>query len=65
VPESKRLILSNRFAVGGAADGKWISIGIRPGGRLTVEEALNLAAWIVAIAGPDEFQPVLDAVLDS
>ena len=51
----------NRFAVG--ARGDLIQIMMPVNRPLSQSEALNLAAWIVAIAGPDEFREVLDAIL--
>ena len=58
---------SNKFLVG--AQGENIIVGLpMRAARMTKEDALNLAAWIVALATPDaekEFTPVLNAVLRS
>lgn len=53
---------ANRFMVGGLGDG--FIIMRPPTGKLTKAEALNLAAYLVALAEEDagEFQQVLDAV---
>lgn len=52
--------MDNIFFVGAAGDDIVI---MRPvPGRLTREQALNLAAWIVAISDEDEFAEVLKKV---
>jgi hypothetical protein len=53
---------SNQFQVGRCADRVVIAAPeLRP---LTQEEALNLAAWLVALSDPDgsKFQVVLDEI---
>ena len=52
---------SNHFLVG--ANGDRVSV-VRPTGVMSKDEALNLAAWIVALADPlgDKFPALLEAV---
>lgn len=53
----------NRFLVG--SHGEEVVMLVRVPQRLAREDALNLAAWLVAITDPagDDFRAVLDAVL--
>lgn len=53
----------NRYMVGGTLT--TVSILNPPHGRMTTDEALNLAAWLVAVADPaqERFPAVLDAVM--
>ena len=54
---------SNKFFV--AAQGDQIVI-MRPAQRISHDEALNLAAWLVALADRDDkFPALLEAVLGS
>lgn len=55
----------NRFLVAG--QGQQVLVMRPPLGPITKDDALILAAWLVAIAedGEHKFQPVLDAVLDT
>ena len=55
----------NRFAV--ASRGDEVVIMIPPRGGLTKGSALNLAAYLVAIADPgqEEFAPLLKAILNT
>lgn len=48
---STTTLLENMFGVD--EDGGEIVLAKRPGARLDVDDALNLAAWIVAAAGVD------------
>jgi hypothetical protein len=52
----------NRFLVGGQGDDVVIMLPVS--GRIRRADALNLAAWIVAIADPldDAFSKILEAV---
>ncbi len=54
----------NRFMVAGSGD-KVAVLGLRPGQLLTTDEALILAAWLVAVAGANRnrFNAILNAVL--
>lgn len=56
--------IANRFFVGG--QGEVVVIGCQLG-RLTKDDALNLAAWLVAITDPTqaEFAPLLKAILST
>ena len=55
---------SNRFVVGGNALGELVlHAPPRPGVLISEEDALNLAAWLVAIVGQhDRFLEVLEAI---
>ena len=55
---------TNRFAVSAFGDGVAILNPPAAGEPLTRADALNLAAWLVALADPleDEFAAVLEAV---
>ena len=57
----------NKFLVGTRGDS--ISIGLPMGTtRMTKDEALTLAAWLVALStlDPDkDFNPILDAIMSS
>jgi len=58
---------TNRFLVSGFAGGSDVLIGLAPRllGRISRAEALNLAAWLVAVADRDDaFEGVLAAVLE-
>jgi hypothetical protein len=54
----------NKFLVG--ASGRGLTIMNPPRGPMTTDDALLLAAYLVAMADPggDQFKPVLDAVLN-
>lgn len=56
----------NKFMVAGQGD-KVVIMNFPPRRRLSREEALSLAAWIVALADPSgkDFQVYLDAVLET
>jgi len=57
----------NQFLVSSSIDGKQIQI-LNPKYRLTPDEALNLAAWLVALAQPQtalNFADILDEVRKS
>jgi len=56
--------MENKFLVGVLAGDIVI---MRPKQRLTKEEALNLAAWIVALADPsgEQWEKTLEAVLET
>lgn len=53
---------TNDFLVGTGGDGVTVIFPIS--GRIPKDKALRLAAWIVALAEPDEgeFEKVLDAI---
>ncbi len=54
----------NKFLVGGSGDK--IIVRILPSWPLSKEEALTLAAWLVAMSTLDpekDFQPILNAVM--
>lgn len=54
---------SNRFFVGATGDHISILMPPPPQGVITRQEALNLAAWLVAIADiDDEFDDLLQAI---
>jgi len=58
---------ANRFLVSGFAGGTDVLIGLAPRllGRISRADALNLAAWLVAVADRDDaFEGVLAAVLE-
>lgn len=59
----KVLEMGNRFMVGVNLNGQ-IRLMRMPIGQLSKEDALNLAAWLVALAETEEgeFQEVLEAV---
>jgi hypothetical protein len=60
----EQLDTTNRFAVG--SQGGTVRIGL-PCGVLTKDDALNLAAYLVAITDPTqaEFTPLLKAILST
>lgn len=58
----------NDFMVSSTADRKVVTILDLPiGGRMTRDEALRLAAWLVAVADPGgkDFAKVLEAVRET
>lgn len=63
--------MMNQFWVGAlrTADGKLskVLIGATPQHQITADEALNLAAWLVAVADPigGKFQRLLEEVLST
>jgi hypothetical protein len=61
---STEINTSNLFMVGMVGDGYVLMKPPRPGEQFTPAEALNLAAYLVAMAEEEEgeFQKVLDAV---
>ena len=46
-------LFANVFGVQEHDDGEHVVLGRRPPGRITKEQALNLAAWIIAVTGTD------------
>lgn len=56
----------NRFLVATSGDGQRVSL-LPAGGIISREEALNMAAWIVALTDPEqrEFQRLLDGIKKS
>lgn len=56
---------ANKFLVGGSANG--VTIMMPPRGNISNEDALLLAAWLVAIAEVKDgrFQEILDAVIST
>jgi hypothetical protein len=54
---------TNQFGVCASGNGS-IGILVPPRGMLTKQQALTLAAWLVALADPlgEEFQNILEAV---
>jgi len=62
VPDPTTVDATNKFFVGSRADG--VMILRQPVGPLSQADALNLAAWLVALADPseDEFPAMLAAV---
>lgn len=66
MPTPKKEAPMNEFCVG--SNGEEITIlAYHQGMTLSKEEALGLAAWLVACADPGqlEFQEILNAVLDT
>jgi len=63
--DNKQIDTSNPFIVGGA--GEYVQIMMPPRGPISKEKALNLAAWLVAIADPleEEFPKVLRAIMNA
>lgn len=57
---------TNRFLVGAADAGVRVMLAAQTA-RMTEEQAINLAAWLVALADPDQkkFQPLLEAILNA
>ena len=57
---------SNKYLVGVAGDGR-LHLQMPPRGPMTKDEALLLAAWMVALADPggERFEKILAAVLDT
>ena len=55
--------MENMFFVGAQGDAIVVMRPVPP--KMTREQALNLAAWIVAITDEDEFAKVLKAVCNT
>ena len=63
-PLRRSNLLENLFGVG--EDSGRIVMTRRPGGRLDLQDALNLAAWIVAASGAElsDFEELVQSALE-